>query len=91
MNYLIGGIVIIVGALLVIKTEWIYNFTGPIDWAEQHLGTDGGTKLFIKLIGLILIFGTFLTLTGCTTSILRKVFNFSFLGGSTGGDATISE
>lgn len=91
MNYVIGGIVIIVGALLVIKTEWIYNFIGPIDWAEQHLGTDGGTRLFIKIIGLILIFGTFLTLTGCTTSILRKVFNFSSFSGSTGGEATVTE
>lgn len=91
MNYVIGGIVIIVGAILVIKTEWIYNFTGPIDWAETHLGTDGGTRLLIKIIGLILILGTFMTLTGCTTSLLRKIFNFNFLGGSTGGNTTISE
>lgn len=81
MNYLIGGLVIIVGVLLVIKTDWIYNFTGPIDWAESHLGTEGGTRLFIKIIGIILILGTFLTLTGCTTSLLRKIFNFSSFGG----------
>jgi len=82
MNYFIGGLVIIVGALLVIKTEWIYNFTGPIDWAEQHLGTEGGTKMLIKIIGLILILGAFLTLTGCTGKILHKIFRFSSFTGT---------
>ncbi|MFA5069700.1 MAG: hypothetical protein WC528_00210 [Patescibacteria group bacterium] len=74
MNYVIGGIAIIVGSLLVVKTEWFYNFTGPIDWAEAHLGSEGGTKIFIKLIGLIIIIGTFLALTGCLGGCISKIF-----------------
>jgi predicted small integral membrane protein len=64
MNWFIGLLVIGVGSLLVIRTQWIYDFTGPIDWAEQHLGTEGGTRLFIKLIGVLFIIGAFLGVTG---------------------------
>lgn len=64
MNWFIALIVIAIGSLLVIKTQWIYDFTGPIDWAEEHLGTEGGTRLFIKLIGVLMIVGAFLGVTG---------------------------
>ncbi|MBI2984081.1 MAG: hypothetical protein HYY50_00410 [Candidatus Kerfeldbacteria bacterium] len=66
--------VIGLGALLVIKTQWFYNFTGPIDWAEQHLGTEGGTRLFIKLIGIAIILGAFLWVTGGLQAILNGIF-----------------
>ena len=64
MKWLIGFILVGVGALLVVKTEWITDFTGPIDWAEQHLGSEGGTRIFIKLLGVLLILGAFLGVTG---------------------------
>ena len=64
MKWFIGLLVIGVGSLLVLRTQWIYDFTGPIDWAEQHLGTEGGTRLFIKLIGVLIILGAFLGVTG---------------------------
>lgn len=79
MKYLYGSIAIIIGALLLIKTEWFYNWTGPIDWAESHLGAEGGTRLFFKLIGLIIIFGTFLVLTGILPKLLGGIFKSSSL------------
>jgi hypothetical protein len=49
----IGGIVIIaIGCHLVIKTEWYMSNFGQVAWAEQHLGLDGGSRLFYKLIGI---------------------------------------
>lgn len=49
----IGGIVLIViGAHFVIKTEWYIRNFGQVAWAEQHLGLDGGTRLFYKLLGI---------------------------------------
>ena len=66
--------ILAVGALLVIKSEWVYSFMGPIDWAEEHLGTEGGTRIFIKLIGIIIILGTFLWVTGGLQAILRGIF-----------------
>ncbi len=59
---------------MVIKTQWIYDFTGPIEWAEQHLGTEGGTKVFIKLLGVVLIIGTFLAATGILGNLILGIF-----------------
>jgi hypothetical protein len=64
MSWFIAFLVIAAGCLLVIKTQWFYDFTCPIDWAEQHHGTEGGTRLFIKLLGVLLIIGAFLGVTG---------------------------
>ena len=77
MKYFIGFITIVIGSLLLIKTEWFYNWTGPIDWAEQHLGTEGGTRMLFKIIGLVLIFGTFLVLTGILPNLLSRIFSFA--------------
>lgn len=74
MQWFIGLLVIGLGSLLVIKTQWIYDFTGPIDWAEQHLGTEGGTRLFIKLIGVLMIIGTFLAITGILGDWVIAIF-----------------
>ena len=51
-----GAILVIIGPFLVIKAEWFLENFGRIEWAEQHLGTEGGTRLFYKLLGLIFIF-----------------------------------
>lgn len=59
-----------VGFLLVWKTEWLVQNFGHIDWAEQHLGSDGGTRLFWKLIGILIILIGFGTLTGIFQDIL---------------------
>lgn len=74
MKWIISLVVIAVGCFMVIKTQWIYDFTGPIDWAEQHLGTEGGTRLFIKLLGVILILGVFLGVTGILGNWILAIF-----------------
>lgn len=74
MSWFIGLLVIGLGVLLVVKTQWIYDFTGPIDWAEQHLGTEGGTRLFIKLMGVVLIMGAFLAVTGILSGWVNAIF-----------------
>ncbi|OGY41580.1 MAG: hypothetical protein A2Y82_01140 [Candidatus Buchananbacteria bacterium RBG_13_36_9] len=51
-----GLILVVVGPLLVIKAEWFLENFGRIEWAEAHLGTEGGTRLFYKLLGIIFIF-----------------------------------
>lgn len=74
MKYFIGLIVIAVGTLLILKTEWLVNNFGHSDWAEQHLGTEGGTRILYKLIGVILILGAFLTMAGVFNSLLTNTF-----------------
>lgn len=61
----IGGIALIfVGCLFVIKSEWFLQNFGKIDWAEQNLGLDGGSRLFYKLLGIIIIFAGMMMATG---------------------------
>ncbi len=74
MTFFIELLVIAFGALLVIKTQWIYDFTGPIDFAERYLGSEGGTRLFIKLMGILLITGSFLAMTGLLGAMIDGIF-----------------
>jgi len=56
MHLIIGLIMIAIGALIVIKSEALLNNFGRIGFFEQHLGTEGGSRLGYKLIGLFVIF-----------------------------------
>lgn len=70
---IIAGLVVIAfAALMVIKTDWFYSMTGAIDWPEQHIGP-GGTRIFLKIIGLILFFLALLYMTGGLGDFGRSV------------------
>lgn len=71
MRFFIGFLLIIVGFLLVWKTEPVVGFTGLSDWAESHLGTEGGTRLMYKLIGIGFIFLGMLAVTGLYQGFLE--------------------
>ncbi len=59
----------IVGFFMVWKTEAIFSWTGQIDFAENKLGT-GGTRLFLKLIGLGVVFLGIFIATNIISDIL---------------------
>jgi len=48
---------------LLVYTEPVKRFTGPIDFAEKYFGA-GGTYTFFKLVGLGLIIGALFWVTG---------------------------
>jgi len=70
MTFLISLLVIGAGLLLVLKTGWFYDFTGPIDFAEKV----GGTHQFLKILGVLMILGAFLAMTGLLQSMIRGLF-----------------
>ncbi len=73
---IIGGIILIgLGGLVVIKAEWFYQNFGSVEFAERYLGTEGGTRLFYRLLGLTVIVLTFLWATGLLPNFLRKIFS----------------
>ncbi len=43
----------VVGLTLVLKTHWFLAFFGRVRFAERYLGTEGGTRLFYKLLGVL--------------------------------------
>lgn len=74
MRYIFGTIVIVIGFLIIWKSEWLLQNFGRIDWAEEKLGSDGGTRLFYKLVGLAIIFISFLYMGGFVEALLLRVF-----------------
>lgn len=74
MRYVLGIIIIGIGFLMTWKSEWIVNNFGRINWAEEHLGMDGGTRLFWKLLGIIVIIGAFMYMFDLWGGILRGIF-----------------
>lgn len=78
MRYLLAFIGVAVGALIVIKAEKLFNALGPVGWAEQHLGAEGGSRLFYKLVGLGIIFISFFYMSGILQSIGLAIFGRLF-------------
>jgi hypothetical protein len=70
-----------VGFILVWKSRWFEgNFGSISSWADEHLG---GTNMVFKLIGILIIFISFLVVTN-----LHVVFFESVFGGVFGGPPT---
>lgn len=64
MRIIVGLLLLTAGFLLVWKATPIIEFTGHNAWAESRLGTEGGSYLLCKLIGLLIIFIGILIITG---------------------------
>ena len=75
--WLIG---VVAGALFVIKTEWFLNTFGRVQWAEDHLGYEGGTRLFYKLLGLIIIIISMMGVAGLLGNFILSIFGGLFKG-----------
>lgn len=72
MSQIIIGIAILtVGAYVVIRTEWFLNNFGRISWFEAKLGSEGGSRLGYKLIGVILITLGIILTTGSGDNFMR--------------------
>lgn len=72
MRIILGLIGIIVGFLIIWKSEWFLQNFGRVDWAEEKLS--GGSRLFYKLVGLAVIIISFLYMGGFVEGILLWVF-----------------
>jgi hypothetical protein len=75
LQIFVGIIGIVFGFVLIWKSNWIVENLGRVSWAEQHLGTEGGTRLLYKLIGLLIIFFSFMLMFGILGGIITTVFS----------------
>lgn len=78
MTYFFGIGGIILGVVLIIKTEWFVQNFGASDWAETHLGTSGGTRLMYKLIGIAMILLAMMGMTGMLGQVIISIFGRLF-------------
>ncbi len=64
MSFIIGILMIALAVHLIVKTEsWLSGF-GRIAFFERHLGTEGGSRLGYKLLGILIFFIAMLIITG---------------------------
>lgn len=50
---IIGFIICAISYLLLRHNEWLIRQTGTSFWAEKWFGSEGGTRLLLKLISLL--------------------------------------
>ena len=74
---IIGVLIVVVGVLVVIFSEPIYNFTGSIDAVENKF--PGSSRGFIKLIGIILVIAGIVTFTNLWGNILYPIISSFFV------------
>jgi len=75
LKVFIGLIITAIGFLLVIYSEWFLRNFGRVAWAEKYLGTEGGTRLFYKFLGLLGIFIGLLIITGLFSSFAEWILS----------------
>jgi len=75
-----GLIIAAVGAIITIKAEWIYQNFGSIPSADKYLGTEGGSRLAYKLIGVFITILGFLIMTNMIGAIILAIFGRMFGG-----------
>lgn len=78
MKYLFGILAVLLGTLMVVKTEWIVSNFGTSSWAEEKMGTSGGTRLLYKLIGILVIFFAMMGVTGLLGPFVLSTFGKLF-------------
>jgi len=75
---ILGLIIAAIGAVITIKSEWIYQNFGPIPSADKYLGTEGGSRLAYKLIGIGASVVGFLIMTNLIEAVLTGIIRFIF-------------
>lgn len=71
MSIVLGILITAAGVFLVAKTEWFVNNFGRIAWFEDKLGSEGGTRLGYKLVGLLAVIIGIIVMTGSGPNFMR--------------------
>lgn len=56
-QFLVGIFISGVGFIVVWKADWMLRNFGSIPFAEKYLSTEGGTRVFYKLVGMLIMVG----------------------------------
>ncbi len=75
LRILIGAGVVGLGLILVLKTEWILDFFGYIDWAEKNVG---GSRNFYKVLGSFVVIIGFIVITNLWVPLLENTLGAVF-------------
>lgn len=79
MHIFYGLVGIILGILYIKYNYQVTQMTGQMPWAETHLGS-GGTYTLHKLLAVIVIIVSVLTITGTMSTIINRTVGTLFSG-----------
>ena len=74
-HFIIGAIIIAIGALIIIKSEAMLSTFGHIGFFEKHLGVEGGSRLGYKIIGALTIFIGMLIMTNMISGFMMWILS----------------
>ena len=69
----IGILITITGFMIVWKSEKVLGFFGKSAWAEKYLRYEGGSHLFYKLIGVIVILAGLFLISNIWQDIMEEI------------------
>lgn len=73
LRILFGLIVVAIGAMVTIKSDWFYQNFGSIPSADKYLGTEGGSRLAYQLIGVAISVIGFMIMTNLINGLLMAI------------------
>ncbi len=77
VRILLGLLIDAVGLFFIFKSETMLDFLGPIEPVEAKLGA-GGTRLFYKIMGTIIVVAGFLFMTNLWDAFLQGTLGSIF-------------
>ena len=63
-QFILGMFIAGIGFIIVLKAAWMLQNFGSIPFAEKNMRTEGGSRAFYKLIGLLFMIGGIMHATG---------------------------
>ena len=74
MKYIIFLTLVAFGFIMVWKNEKFMEFFGRVAWAEKNFGFYGGSRIFYKMFGIVIIILSAMMLTGWLQKIILAIF-----------------
>ncbi len=75
MTFFIGLIMLVVGALITIKSNKVLEMMGTSEFFESKLGSMGGSRLGYKLLGMLIAFLGILAMTGLIQGFMGVILS----------------
>lgn len=75
MRFILGLVIMAIGIFLMVKTEWMLSNFGRIAFFENKFGTEGGSRLGYKLVGMTFFFIGLLVATNLIGGFLQWIFS----------------
>lgn len=85
-DFFLGLFIAVMGYIVVWQSEWILINAGRIGFAEKFFRTFGGSRVFYKIIGTLIIVWGFLKAVGLSDDVLKWIVQIFFridVGGQT--------